>query len=521
MASNSKTNGKSKIAYFPREPSWSLAAEMKAKSKKELLDILGPAIKMLKTKPRHHQLAALTLGLDNERWFFAMDMGTGKSKVGIDIFQVRKRMAEASCCLVTCPPIARRHWKREVQKHSDCTYAVVSGTSTQKMDLFLHAQADFIVVSHDWLTRILSPYIQDPDRGGIDQICDALERFDMIIVDEAHRLRGHDSKGFMSYETFLIDIPHLYLLSGTPVGNNYLGVWALYYLLDLGETYGTSFTKFLKDWFKVFIARTRRGNRRFPIYTLKKEKKQQFFERFWNYAIRWEEAECQDLPKKTYDVLPVGMTKGQWALYEKLLNKQEQEDEDVYWDLIRVTGGVHPELNIDKEPPEKLLAVEYLVEEKVVGREDSIIIWHWMQDEGRLIAKHLRSKFKGLAIGECRAEISASQKEKYLDQWAAGKCRVLVANPASIGIAVDLYETNIGVFYSNSRAYIDRVQSEKRIHREGQTRRTYYIDLVCEDTIDEQIMDNLHNARDAFAGFTRDHILTGKAADRQMELEGV
>ncbi|HLO98676.1 MAG TPA: hypothetical protein VK171_08785, partial [Fimbriimonas sp.] len=48
----------------------------------------------------------------------------------------------------------------------------------------------------------------------------------------------------------------------------------------------------------------------------------------------------------------------------------------------------------------------------------------------------------------------------------------------------------------NSFNYIDRVQSEDRAHRIGQTRSVLYVDLVTEGTIDEVVVEALKCKQD-------------------------
>jgi SNF2 family DNA or RNA helicase len=52
------------------------------------------------------------------------------------------------------------------------------------------------------------------------------------------------------------------------------------------------------------------------------------------------------------------------------------------------------------------------------------------------------------------------------------------------------------VYYSNGYDLEKRQQSEARIDRIGQTRPMTYIDLICEDTVDEKIVKSLRKKVD-------------------------
>lgn len=133
-----------------------------------------------------------------------------------------------------------------------------------------------------------------------------------------------------------------------------------------------------------------------------------------------------------------------------------------------------------------------------------LVVWHWLNSEGDLITKWLRKRFKGLRVAEARGGISATKKDKALKEWADGNVDVIVANPGSIGIGIDLIETNVMVFYSNGRSIIKRKQAAKRTHRTGQTRRCLYFDLTCTGTVDEVFLESLAQSEDAFNSLTRD-----------------
>lgn len=506
MVARKKVKKKAKKAvYFPREPEDTIAARIKKLGRRRLLRILGPAYDLLETEPREHQLASLAVGLDNDSWLFALDMGLGKTKIAIDIYIVRNAMGEVEQCLVTCPPIVLRHWRKEVYKHSKRSVTLVEGSPAEKFHLFANATADIVVVSHPWLVRLLSDAMSG--RTDYKAVQEACERFDMAVVDEAHALKNPASKGFEGYLEFLSDVPYFYELTGTPVGNDYTGVWSLYYLLDFGATYLDSFESFLRKFFYTILV----GKRGFPINRLKKNMKEKFFDLFWTRAIRWEEGECADLPEREWVPLPLDMTPKQRQLYDSILAKDPVDpaatissDTDPTWELLRVTGGTHEKLKGEKVPSVKLEALGHIIDEVVVAKNDFLLVWHWMVDEGELIARYIRENYPDINVGECRGNISKAKKDKAIEDWHAGINRITVANPGSIGQGIDLYEANIAVYYSNSRSQIHRSQSEKRIHRDGQTRNCWYYDLTCEDTIDEMVLEQLQASQDAFAGLTRD-----------------
>ncbi len=487
--------------YFEREPEKSLPGKLKKLSRKKIEETFGDWCDLFKRPkgkdPWLHQMVCVMLGIDQPRWLFALDTGTGKTAIAIWLFAFRQKLGDATKCIVSVPPVAVRKWGREIEMYSDFTYTLIEGTPGQKLDALLNADTDFVVVSNAWLIKILSQalYIIDGDKEAnldVDEFDEALARFDMVVLDEAHGLKNHESRGFQGVSTFLMDSPNFYELTGTPTGgNNYTDAWGLYYLIDRGETYEPNFGDFVNEYFNVFLIKNK-----YPKYSIRKDKKEEFFNKFWNKAIRYEEQECLDLPKANWSMMPLGMTKKQNKLYDRLLVRDDVD----HYDFMRVTGGVHKECYGESM---KLNALEELCDEIVVQAGDCLIVWHWLNDEGVLISEFLRKRMK-LRVGESRGKISPVKKRRDLELWHRREIDVMVANPGSLGEAEDLYEARFAIYYSNGRAYLKRHQSEGRIRRGGQTRKQLFIDLVCEGTVDEIIYDALNEAQDAFVGLTRD-----------------
>ena len=73
------------------------------------------------------------------------------------------------------------------------------------------------------------------------------------------------------------------------------------------------------------------------------------------------------------------------------------------------------------------------------------------------------------------------------------KCRFLVGTPQTGGYGITLHAANTVIYYSNGYDLEKRLQSEDRAHRIGQKKTVTYIDLICEDTIDEKIVKALRD----------------------------
>jgi SNF2 family DNA or RNA helicase len=81
------------------------------------------------------------------------------------------------------------------------------------------------------------------------------------------------------------------------------------------------------------------------------------------------------------------------------------------------------------------------------------------------------------------------QKEKDIDDWNAGKVKVLIAHPASVGYGLNLQAGgHVIVWYSIPWSLELYQQANARLHRQGQTETVVINHLVAVGTVDKQVM---------------------------------
>ena len=72
----------------------------------------------------------------------------------------------------------------------------------------------------------------------------------------------------------------------------------------------------------------------------------------------------------------------------------------------------------------------------------------------------------------------------------------MVATPQAGGKGNTWTVANLVVYYSNTYDLEARAQSEDRPHRDGQTQKVTYVDLVARGTVDEKILQALRKKID-------------------------
>lgn len=146
----------------------------------------------------------------------------------------------------------------------------------------------------------------------------------------------------------------------------------------------------------------------------------------------------------------------------------------------------------------------------IEGNPTKTIVWARFQMDITLIMDELARRgikavrYDGLVNDDGRAEAKAlfkgvrpiTEKGQVVGREpvpAEQQARVFVSNPAVGATGLTLTEAKSVIYYSNSFKLIDRLQSEDRAHRIGQTNSVLYIDLMAEGTIDEKIVAALRS----------------------------
>jgi SNF2 family DNA or RNA helicase len=89
--------------------------------------------------------------------------------------------------------------------------------------------------------------------------------------------------------------------------------------------------------------------------------------------------------------------------------------------------------------------------------------------------------------------MTRTQRDAAETAFRSGATRLLIGNPASAGVGLNLQAASLAVYFSQSYNLEHRAQSEDRCHRSGSEIHdsVTYVDLVCEDTIDEAVRNVL------------------------------
>lgn len=218
-------------------------------------------------------------------------------------------------------------------------------------------------------------------------------------------------------------------------------------------------------------------------------------------------ADCLDLPPLVKKTIYVDMSPEQRRMYNEMkrdfvtMIEQREKDPKAVVAVLAITKALrlqqiasgyvktNEDEEIDLESTPKMDALRDLLTE--LAPHGKVLIWAAWRNNYKQIGRvcdELGLKYVTLVGGMTDAARNAA-----VDALTRGDADVLVGNPASGGIGVNLIEAKFAIFYSQTFSMKDRVQAEARNYRGGSEMHesvTHY-ELVCENSIEEIICQKL------------------------------
>ena len=157
-----------------------------------------------KRPPMEHQKVAIEKLLANDRYILADDMGLGKTTSAI----IASMESGAKKVLIICPASLKINWQREIENYSDKKVLIVEGKKWG-------STFDYYIINYDIIKNYHS--IESVDIGEEIRQPILKEKFDLVIIDEAHMISNPTAQRTKLINDIVEKIPKVWLLSGTPM----------------------------------------------------------------------------------------------------------------------------------------------------------------------------------------------------------------------------------------------------------------------------------------------------------------
>jgi SNF2 family DNA or RNA helicase len=464
-----------------------------------------------------HQKRALALALKQKDFAFFHDMGTGKTGTLINV--LRHKYAERGHIrrtLILSPLVTLQNWKREFKNFSRISendIIVLGGTGAKRVAQFQYGATD--PVSGDMTRNRI--FITNYESMQVKGLIDLIERWrpEIIICDEAHRLRNHKSIRAKAVCRITDKAEHTYIATGSPILNSAQDVFHQYKILNSGKTFGDNFFAFRGRYFVDSNASWAGKTGYFPDYNERPElfeelHRKMYFDQVGRpIADRVLKKDCLDLPPLVRTTIEVELSSEQRKIYTEMKNEfityvQKIKDEGKPIAVVAtlavtkalrmqqiVTGFAKGEDGIEypiQDNP-RLEALADLLED--VG-QNKVIVWACFKENYKQIAK-VCDDLK-LPYCQLHGELNIKEKEASMKAFREDpSIKVMIANQAAGGVGVNLVEAPVAIFYSRNFSLENDLQAEARNYRGGSEihQKVTRYDLIAKNSIDELISDCL------------------------------
>lgn len=477
------------------------------------------------TTPWNHQRQGVEMSRYTPDLALFWEMGTGKTKGLIDILRLRymenKRVMRT---LILGPKIVVRNWQKEFSVHSrisgDKIVSLV-GTGKKRVKTFTDTATS---KETGTLTepRIFVTNYEAMEMEELHKLI-LLWRPEILVCDESHRLKNHQSVRAKRVVQIADGAKHRYILTGTPILNSAMDIFNQYRVLDAGETFGANFYEFRGRFFED-ENKGMPSHIHFPKFQPRITTYEQLNNLIYRKALRVLKSEVLDLPPLVRQRVNVELGDEQKRMYN------EMKKEYIAWvqshdgtsepravvaqmaitKILRLQQLVSgyaktedgSEISIKDNP--RLQALRDLLEELTPGNK--VIVWACFHENYRQIAavcKELK-----LDYTEIHGGISDAEKARAEDRFRSDQaCRVLIGNQQAGGIGINLVEyahtvsagaSSYSIFYSRNHSLAGDLQAEARNYRGGSEvyKSVTRIDLVAPETVDELILEALANKQE-------------------------
>jgi SNF2 family DNA or RNA helicase len=218
------------------------------------------------------------------------------------------------------------------------------------------------------------------------------------------------------------------------------------------------------------------------------------------FSYRVLKDDCLDLPEKTFIKRIVQLSPDQQKLYNQMkekalavLNDKMVSTTTVMTQLMRLQqitcGHFTADDGSTQEIPNNRIDELIDVLDEIEGK---VVIWgHWQKDIAQII-KAIVKEYGEKSVVDYYGLTPKNERQKNIDKFQTDpKCRFFVGTPATGGYGITLTAASNMIYYSNGYNLEFRTQSEARIDRIGQKYPMTYIDIICENTVDERIVKAL------------------------------
>ena len=486
-----------------------------------------------------HQRAGVKFLATARQALLADEPGLGKTAQAIRALKAVKDGGEAIFpALIVCPNTLKKNWQREFKKWwPEVNVQVIKGTATQRRKQFDEEEVDVYVINWESLRSHsrLAPYgsvalAKCQDCGGHDERvtlnrCEVHPRelnaidFKAVIADEMHRSKEPKSKQTRALWSATGNADIRFALTGTPIANNVLDMWAILHWLSPQEF--PSKTR----WIDRMINTMLNAFGGMMVLGVKPHMEEEFHAAINPRMRRMLKSRVLPwLPEMMFERRDVEMSTKQKKAYDQMRNNMIAElegtsDAVVAPSVLTQTLRLHQfassyaEMLVDEvtgEPKVRLsepsCKIDALMDDIKNGDfgEDSVAVCAVSRQLLELLSANLTKE--GIAHGMITGAQNEDERQMAIDDFQAGRIKWILFTDKAGGVGVTLTAARRLVMLQRPWSLVDHKQALDRVHRIGSEIHDSVVimDYVTEGTIEERVIQVLETKADNFDQIVKD-----------------
>jgi SNF2 family DNA or RNA helicase len=409
-------------------------------------------------KPYPYQMEGIAFLMPRHAAILADEMGLGKTVQTILALRLMFHTAMIRNVLLVCPKSLVSNWMRELRTWSaDLPFEVITGDVAARRFGWTTSKCPLKLVNYELLTR------------DADMIADESVHFDVVVLDEAQRIKNRESKTARAARSLHRD--RSWALTGTPIENTTEDLVNLFAFIDEGRIPPETPAKRLPILIGDSILR------------------------------RVKEDVMKDMPPKTIRDVTLELTPAQRQAYELAENEgvvhlNELGDTITVQHVFELVMRLKQICNFDPRTGQSA-KLEQLVSdmaEVAASNRKAIIFSQWVEPLQR-IAEAL-TEFGPLQF---HGRIAPRDRQDVLDRFQKDpSCHVILMSYATGSVGLNLQFTNYVFLFDRWWNPAVEDQAINRAHRIGQKAPVFVTRFIAQDTIECRIAEVLEKKRELF-----------------------
>ncbi len=450
-----------------------------------------------------------------------VDLGLGKTVSALTVMDRLAQDFRFNRCLVVAPiRVARQTWPTELSKWKHLAgydYSLIRGDDDDEEVISAVAQAKAsarrrgldakaAAAEAGWAATIEKEALRRRaiesaaplhiiNREMVDWLVDRCKEsrrwpYDFVIIDESSSFKDHSSRRFKALAAVVPHTKRMHQLTATPVSENYLGLYAQFYLLDGGERFGKGITKYRDRYFTQ--------NKYTFRYTIRPGAEEEITRKIADITIVMRARDYLDLKEPTIINRIVRLTPKQRETYERMESECVAEMADgsvieavnsgaLNSKLTQMASGAvyDEEGKVHAVHDQKIEELRQVIEE---ARGRPLLVGYWYRSS----LDRLKKAFPQAAVMD--------RTGKAVKPWNDGKIGLLLGHPAGMGHGLNMQEGpgHLIAYFDLPWSYELYRQFIGRLARQGQRNPVRVFNLLADRTVDtEAILPALAAKEDA------------------------